>query len=61
MPSCATPVADGMEVRTNTERVQQAVRYAMEFLDIDMMRCIYCGFCVDACPEEAIIMSREHH
>jgi len=26
-----------------------------------MMRCIYCGFCVDACPEEAIIMSREHH
>jgi len=29
--------------------------------DIDMMRCIYCGFCVDACPEEAIIMSREHH
>jgi NADH-quinone oxidoreductase subunit I len=25
------------------------------------MRCIYCGFCVDACPEEAIIMSREHH
>src|SRR5262249_42047973 len=28
---------------------------------IDMMRCIYCGFCVDACPEEAIIMSREHH
>ena len=29
--------------------------------DIDMMRCIYCGFCVDACPEEAIVMSREHH
>ena len=26
-----------------------------------MMRCIYCGFCVDACPEEAIVMSREHH
>src|SRR5438093_1608802 len=31
-PSCATPIADGMVVRTNTERVQQAVRYAMEFL-----------------------------
>ena len=25
------------------------------------VRCIYCGFCIDACPEEAIIMSREHH
>ena len=25
------------------------------------MRCIYCGFCVDACPEEAIVLSREHH
>src|SRR6185295_1793557 len=32
-----------------------------ERFDIDMMRCIYCGFCVDACPEEAIVMSREHH
>jgi formate hydrogenlyase subunit 6/NADH:ubiquinone oxidoreductase subunit I len=24
-----------------------------------MLRCVFCGFCVDACPEEAIIMSRE--
>src|SRR4029079_13506462 len=23
-----------------------------------MLRCVFCGFCVDACPEEAIIMSR---
>jgi NADH-quinone oxidoreductase subunit I len=23
-----------------------------------MLRCIFCGYCVDACPEEAIIMSR---
>src|SRR5262249_55473866 len=33
-------------------------KYASRF-EIDMMRCIYCGFCVDACPEEAIIMSRQ--
>ena len=32
MPSCATPIRDGMVVRTNTERVREAVRYAMEFL-----------------------------
>jgi len=24
--------------------------------DIDMMRCIYCGFCVEACPKDAIRM-----
>src|SRR6476619_2796866 len=28
MPACATPIADNMEVRTNTERVHDAVRYA---------------------------------
>ena len=32
MRSCATPIAEGMEVRTNTERVREAVQYAMEFL-----------------------------
>ncbi|MSQ01826.1 MAG: NADH-quinone oxidoreductase subunit I [Myxococcales bacterium] len=24
--------------------------------DIDMLRCIYCGFCVEACPKDAIRM-----
>jgi NADH-quinone oxidoreductase subunit I len=24
------------------------------------LRCVFCGFCVDACPEEAIIMSKEY-
>jgi NADH-quinone oxidoreductase subunit G len=49
MPSCATPIADNMEVRTNTERVQQAVRYAMEFLllhhPIDCPVCDQSGEC----------------
>jgi len=27
---------------------------------IDLLRCVYCGFCVDACPKEAIVMSRHH-
>jgi NADH-quinone oxidoreductase subunit G len=49
MPSCATPIADNMEVRTDTERVQQAVRYAMEFLllhhPIDCPVCDQSGEC----------------
>lgn len=49
MPSCATPIADGMEVRTNTERVHDAVRYAMEFLllhhPIDCPVCDQSGEC----------------
>jgi formate hydrogenlyase subunit 6/NADH:ubiquinone oxidoreductase subunit I len=28
-------------------------RYPVRF-DIDLLRCIYCGFCEIACPEEAI-------
>ncbi len=28
--------------------------------EIDLSRCIFCGFCVEACPEEALIMSREY-
>jgi NADH-quinone oxidoreductase subunit G len=49
IPSCATPIADNMEVRTNTERVHQAVRYAMEFLllhhPIDCPVCDQSGEC----------------
>ena len=28
--------------------------------DIDMMRCVFCGFCVDACPKDAIWMTRNY-
>jgi NADH-quinone oxidoreductase subunit G len=49
VPSCATPIADNMEVRTNTDRVHQAVRYAMEFLllhhPIDCPVCDQSGEC----------------
>lgn len=49
VPSCATPVGDGMIVRTGTPRVQQAVRYAMEFLllhhPIDCPVCDQSGEC----------------
>ncbi|HYR88752.1 MAG TPA: 2Fe-2S iron-sulfur cluster-binding protein [Terriglobia bacterium] len=49
MPACATPIAEGMEVRTTTERVHEAVRYAMEFLllhhPIDCPVCDQSGEC----------------
>jgi len=32
-----------------------AEKFPVEF-DIDMLRCIFCGFCVEACPKDAIRM-----
>ena len=28
--------------------------------EIDMLRCIYCGMCEEACPEQAIFMSQDY-
>ena len=33
-------------------------KYPVRF-DIDMLRCILCGFCEEACPKDAIFMSNE--
>ena len=34
-------------------------KYPVVF-DIDMLRCVFCGFCVDACPKDAIWMTRDY-
>ena len=34
-------------------------RYPVKF-EINMVRCIFCGFCEEVCPEEAIVMSDEY-
>jgi len=28
--------------------------------EINMLRCIFCGFCVEACPEDAISMTTDY-
>jgi NADH-quinone oxidoreductase subunit I len=38
--------------------LHQIEKYPARF-DINMLRCIYCGLCEEACPEEAIFMSKE--
>jgi len=37
-----------------TERFSPGERYAKVY-EINMLRCIFCGFCEDSCPTEAII------
>jgi NADH-quinone oxidoreductase subunit I len=37
-----------------------AEKFPVEF-DIDMLRCIFCGFCVEACPCDAIRMDTGIH
>jgi NADH-quinone oxidoreductase subunit I len=34
-------------------------KYPVRF-EIDGLRCIMCGYCVDACPEDAIAMTKEY-
>ncbi len=31
-----------------------------DFFEINMLRCIYCGYCEEVCPEEAIVMSKDY-
>jgi NADH-quinone oxidoreductase subunit I len=47
-----------IEVRA-AETDQEKERYP-ELFEINMLRCIYCGFCEEVCPEEAIVMSKDY-
>ncbi|MCA8937394.1 MAG: 4Fe-4S binding protein, partial [Planctomycetes bacterium] len=34
---------------------------APQVFEIDMLKCIYCGMCVEACPKDAIAMSTTYN
>jgi NADH-quinone oxidoreductase subunit I len=48
-PGPAGQLAD----RPNAEKIPEA-------FEIDMLRCIFCGFCQEVCPEEAIFLQKDY-
>ena len=61
---CARRPVHPMQSLLNRQRIQMiryspGERYAATY-EINLMRCIYCGFCEDACPTEAIVLEHEY-
>ena len=44
---------------TDDERYSPGERHARVY-EINMLRCIFCGFCEDACPTEAIVLENNY-
>jgi NADH-quinone oxidoreductase subunit I len=42
---------------TDEERYSPGERYATRY-EINMIRCIFCGYCQDACPTGAIVLRK---
>jgi len=44
------------ERKTGEEKLYREEKYAAVY-EISMLRCIFCGFCEEACPKEAIYLT----
>src|SRR5258708_14106271 len=44
---------------TDEKRYSPGERYAKTY-EINMLRCIFCGYCEDACPTEAIVLEHDY-
>jgi NADH-quinone oxidoreductase subunit I len=44
------------ERKKGEEHLYREEKYAAKY-EINMLRCIYCGLCEDACPKEAIFLT----
>jgi NADH-quinone oxidoreductase subunit I len=45
--------------KTDAERFSPGERYARVY-EINLLRCIFCGFCEDSCPTEAIVLRDQY-
>jgi NADH-quinone oxidoreductase subunit I len=61
--ACKQAGADAIFVEsaenTDEERYSPGERYASTY-EINMLRCIFCGYCEDACPTEAIVLEHNY-
>ena len=47
---------EGAERKPGEEHLYREEKYAAKY-EINMLRCIFCGLCEEACPKDAIYLS----
>jgi NADH-quinone oxidoreductase subunit I len=47
---------EAAERKPGEEHLYREEKYAAKY-EINMLRCIFCGFCEDACPKDAVYLS----